>query len=68
MEMLEEDLMTHGNDHLIEPGRGSALALQMEEVVVEVLRETDLSPADRATLENAVRVARTLQKTLAMTG
>ena len=43
-------------------------ALRLEEAVREVLRDTRLCSADRATLENAVRIARSLQKALRPTG
>jgi len=56
------------NDHYRELGQEAIHAIRLEEAAVVVLRENDLSPADRAVLENAVRIARTLQKSLRMTG
>lgn len=49
-------------------GQEAIHALKMEESVLVVLRENQLGPADRAVLENAVRIARTLQKALKATG
>ena len=43
-------------------------ALRMEEAVLVVLRDHSLGPADRAVLENTVRIARSLQKALKATG
>jgi hypothetical protein len=57
-----------GNDHYSELGQEAIHALKLEEAAKVVLRETHLSPADRAVLENAVRIARTLQKALKLAG
>ena len=58
--------MTHDNYNDL--GQEAIHAIRMEEVVKVVLNETQLSPADRAVLENAVRIARTLQKALKAAG
>lgn len=58
--------MTH--DNYKDLGQEAIHALKMEESVLVVLRENPLGPADRAVLENAVRIARTLQKALKATG
>ena len=58
--------MTH--DNYSDLGQEAIHAIRMEESVKVVLSETQLSPADRAVLENAVRIARTLQKALKATG
>lgn len=58
--------MTH--DNYSELGQEAIHALRMEESVLAVLREQSLGPADRAVLENAVRIARTLQKAMKATG
>jgi hypothetical protein len=52
----------HGNDHYRELGQEAIHAIKLEEAAVVVLREQDLSPADRAVLERAVFIARHLQK------
>lgn len=49
-------------------GHEAIHALKLEEAAVVVLRENQLSPADRAVLENAVRIARMLQKGLRAAG
>lgn len=59
---------THGNDHYRELGQEAIHALRLEEAAMVVLRENPLGPSDRAVLENAVRIARTLQKALKMVG
>ena len=56
-----------GNDSQ-EPGLEAIHASRMEEAIVVVLRENQLEPDDRAVLENAVRIARTLLKALKATG
>ena len=56
------------NDQYRDLGQEAIHALRLEEAAVVVLRENPLAPADRAVLENAVRIARTLQKMLKMTG
>ena len=58
--------MTHDNYNDL--GQEAIHAIRMEEAVKVVLNETQLSPADRAVLENAVRIARTLQKALKVAG
>ena len=49
-------------------GQEAIHALKLEEAATVVLRENTLGAADRAVLENAVRIARNLQKALKMTG
>jgi len=49
-------------------GKEAIHALDMEEAVLVVLQENQLGPADRAVLENAVRIARTIQKALKAAG
>ena len=58
--------MTH--DNYRDLGMEAIHAIRVEEAVLVLLRENQLSPADRAVLENAVRIARTLQKALKMAG
>ena len=59
---------TFGNEHYRELGQEAIHALRLEEAAQLVLRENHLSPADRAVLENAVRIARFLQKALRAAG
>lgn len=56
--------MTH--DNYVNLGQEAIRAMRLEEAAVAVLRDNQFqfSPADRAVLENAVRIARTLQKGL----
>ena len=56
------------NEHYRELGQEAIHAMRLEEAARVVLGETPLSPADRAVLENAVRIARTLQKALKQAG
>jgi hypothetical protein len=49
-------------------GQEAIQARRLEEAAMVVLRENDLSHVDRAVLENAVRIARTLQKALKAAG
>jgi hypothetical protein len=52
----------HGNNRYRELGHEVIHALQLEEAAKVVLSEAKLAPADRAVLEKAVWIARTLQK------
>jgi hypothetical protein len=56
--------MTH--DNYFDLGQEAIRARRLEEAAVAVLRDNQFqfSAADRAVLENAVRIARTLQKGL----
>lgn len=58
--------MTH--DNYRDLGMEAIHAIRVEEAVLVLLHENQLSPADRAVLENAVRIARALQKALKMAG
>jgi hypothetical protein len=49
-------------------GQEAIHAIRLEEAAMVVLRENALGPGDRAVLENAVKIARILQKALKMTG
>ncbi len=60
--------MMNDNDNDRDLGPEAVHALRMEEVVLVVLRDHSLGPADRAVLENTVRIARSLQKALRATG
>ena len=53
---------THGDDYYRELGHEAIHALALEEAARLVLGEAKLTSVDRATLENAVRIARALQK------
>jgi hypothetical protein len=61
---LEGDLLNqaHGNNPYRELGHAAIHAIKLEEAAKVVLGEATLTPADRAVLENAVRIARNLQK------
>ncbi|WLT30444.1 hypothetical protein [Geothrix sp. PMB-07] len=52
--------MTH--DNYRDLGQEAIHAIKLEEAVLVVLRENQLTPSDRAILENTVRIARGLQK------
>lgn len=52
--------MTH--DNYRDLGQEAIHAIRLEEAAVVVLRENNLTPSDRAILENTVRIARSLQK------
>lgn len=53
---------THEDDYYRELGQEAIHALALEEAAKLILGEAKLTSVDRATLENAVRIARTLQK------
>jgi len=58
--------MTH--DNYRDLGQEVIRAMRLEEAAVAVLRDNQFTAADRAVLENAVRIARTLQKGLKAVG
>lgn len=49
-------------DNYRDLGQEAIHAMRLEEAAMVVLRENKLTPSDRAILENAVRIARGLQK------
>ena len=55
---------THYKGHYQALGQEAIHALNLEEAATVILREANLTPSDRAVLENAVRIARILRKTL----
>lgn len=56
------------HDDYREIGPEAIHASRLEEAAMDVLAENRLSPADRAVLENAVRIARTLKKGMRAAG
>ena len=56
------------HDDYRELGQEAIHASRLEEAAMIVLNENRLSPADRAVLENAVRIARTLKKGMKAAG
>jgi hypothetical protein len=49
-------------------GQEAIHAIRLEEAAMVVLNENRLTPADRAVLENAVRIARTIKKGMRAAG